>query len=617
METESLIKENERRKALRAAGAYTAELGNPSSPWRRKGPDGVYLPAAMLDDPDYKPWLAPLDRDMLRFRHDFEYWCLKCVRIMHKETHEIVEFRLNAAQRRLVEALEAQRRDGLPIRMIILKARQWGCSTLVQIYFAWIQIVHRRNWNSLICAHVKDTSSTIRGMYTCLLENYPVTYWPEESKPEFKPFERMTNIRVIPGRGCRLTIRSCENQDATRGQDYAMAHLSEVAFWRDSDHHSPLDLVRSVGSGILRRPLTVVVLESTANGVGNFFHREWLRAVEGKSDKTPFFVPWFEIEHNVEPVRSVAELWASLDAEERALWTANEQITLEAMAWYHRKRSEYADLRAMKAEFPSSPEEAFTTTGFNVFSSEAVERLRAGCSLGCETGYVRGSAAGLQTDISSPRFVPSTDGDTRVWRRPVAGHDYVAAVDVGGRSSGADWSVIAVFDTKGDGTDGRPELVAQWRGHIDHDLLAWKAAAMAAWYEDALLVFESNTLESAPDGHGKFLLDTLAMTYPNLYHRSGEGGGPMRVGFHTNRATKSAMIDNLIMMVREGLYTEHDHDACDELLQYETLPGGAYAARQGCHDDILMTRAIALYVIASDAAPCLVSQADADAMSWW
>lgn len=74
----------------------------------------------------------------------------------------------------------------------------------------------------------------------------------------------------------------------------------------------------------------------------------------------------------------------------------------------------------------------------------------------------------------------------------------MVAVDVGGRSESADWSVIAVFDRLGD--DGsplvRPKVVAQWRGHTFHDLLAWKAAAIAKWYDNALLVVESNTLET-------------------------------------------------------------------------------------------------------------------------
>jgi len=58
------------------------------------------------------------------------------------------------------------RTAGKPIRLILLKARQWGGSTLVQIYMAWIQLVHCRNWNSVICAHLKESAANIKGMYS-------------------------------------------------------------------------------------------------------------------------------------------------------------------------------------------------------------------------------------------------------------------------------------------------------------------------------------------------------------------------------------------------------------------------------------------------------------------
>lgn len=473
-----MLSENARRHAaLRLEGNYDPAIGNPSDATRVPYTlDGItrYIPATMADDPRLITARNEHDFNVLRFRHDFEFWAYTCVTITDKMTATDIHFRLNRPQRRLVAEIEKQRRAGRPLRLIMLKARQWGGSTLVQVYFAWLQIIHCRNWNSLICAHVKDTSATIRGMYSKLLARYPEEYWEEETPPEFRPFERMNNTRYIPGRGCKVTICSSENQESTRGLDCALAHLSEVAFWKDSTLHNPFDLIRSVTSGIARKPLSFIAMESTANGVGNFFHREWLRACAGESDKTPFFVPWHEIDIYTEEVTDADELWSSLDDYERDLW------------YRHGKQP-----------------------------------------------------AGV-----------------------------------------------------------KPEVVAQWRGHLDHDLLAWKAAAMGRYYNDALLVVESNTWESSSEGHGAYILDTLADSYPNLYSR--EGGAP---GFHTNRSTKPAVIANLIALVRDGGYIEHDNDACDELLQYEQLADGGFAARRGCHDDILMTRAIALYVNLTYSAP--------------
>ncbi len=611
MNLDELIKENDRRKARIAGSTYDPLTGNPDAPERREVVRSgltLYLPESMLRDPAYSEALSPLDFDLLRFRHDFEYWAVKCVRISDKQTGLSVPFRLNAPQRRFVAGVEEVRRAGEPIRFIMLKARQWGGSTVVQVYFAWIQIIHRRNWNSLICAHVMDIAAGIRGMYSRLLASYPDEYWDEEGKPEFRPFERMNSTRYIPGRDCRVTVCSSESQESARGLDCSLVHLSEVAYWKDSLLHRPEDLIRSVVSGVARKELSMVVMESTANGVGNFFHREWLRAVEGKSDKRPFFVPWYEIEIYTAPVKDPMALWHDMDDYERELWTRR-GCTLEAIAWYHAKRREGGEHRTMMAEFPSTPEEAFCSTSFTVFASEDVERMRvAGCYVPAERGEIIGCRGGLPSDLSKPEFILSGSGGCLVWSRPRKGAEYIVSVDIGGRSRRADWSVITVIDRHNEpgARDSRPEVAAQWRGHIDHDLLAWKAAATAAWYNTALLVVESNTWETSSEGRGRYILNMLADSYRNLYYRTdNDGGGRRMAGFHTNTATKASLIANLIALVRDDGYIEHSSEACDELLQYEANADGSYAARRDCHDDILMSRAIALWIHAmTRPAPC-------------
>ena len=621
MDRESLRIENRLRHERMERENYDPLKGNPHDRSRVKAVRGgsiVYLPVKMVKDAEYDVTMPVHDFDMLRFRHDFEYWAVKCVKISHKTSKESVPFVLNRPQRRLLHVLEERRLAGVPIRLILLKARQWGASTMVQIYFAWIQIVHLRNWHSLICAHVKDTAATIRGMYTHLLENYPREYWEEECAPEFRPYERMSNVRIIPGRGCRVTVCSSENQESTRGMDCSMAHMSEVAFWKDSQLHNPVDLIRSIAAGIARSPMTIVVMESTANGVGNFFHKEWLRAVEGKSDKTPFFVGWHEAELHTEKVEDPMAFYNSLNDYERELWDEH-GCTLEAIMWYRRKSAEYTERRSMMAEFPTTAEEAFCATESSVFRASDVERLRAeGCVVEPERGEVLGSYTGVPSDLSAPRFQPSPTGKARIWRRPRHGGVYIASLDIGGRTRLADYSVVTVLDRHLDTPDDtRPEVVAQWRGHIDHDLLAWRAAAMARWYNDALLVVESNTWEGGSEGRGQYILSMLADAYANMYHRRSEGtASGLLPGFHTNVRTKASVIANLIAVVRDGRYVEREPGACDELMQYEALADGSYAARRGCHDDMLMSRAIALWIHVSDDvyATCRISESDYKAL---
>jgi hypothetical protein len=184
---------------------------------------------------------------------------------------------------------------------------------------------------------------------------------------------------------------------------------------------------------------------------------------------------------------------------------------------------------------------------------------------------------------------------------------YLVIVDVGGRSKGADFSVILVLDRLFMMDGGKPSVAAQWYGHIDMDLLAWKAAQIAAFYDNALLVIESNTIEThdkerSVDGdQSLYLLNQIKDVYTNLYERVQSEDeirmqAPKKYGFHTNVATKPLIISNLIQIVRDGMYTERDVKVLAEYNQYERKPNGAFGAVSGAHDDLLMTRAIGLYI---------------------
>lgn len=578
--------------------AYSAERVAVSSEFT----DGEeFVPPEMLEDEDYSRVRSRCDWIRLRLRYDFEFWAAKCAKIKHKSRGEIVPFILNRGQRRVVEVLESQRRAGKPVRLIVLKARQWGCTTVVEMYMAWVQCCLVRNWHSLLCAQVHEASSSIRNMLTMLLDNYPEEFWQgDKGAPALVAFQGQQGIREIRGRDCHLTLASSESVNSVRGSDYAMAHLTEVAFWKDTPTAKPEDFIRTICGSVAREPLTMVVMESTANGVGNFFHREWARSERGDSDKAAVFVPWYEIGIYSEEVTDPWALWCRLDSYERALWT-DFGLPLERIAWYRSKRAEMSDHTAFMAEYPTTPQEAFACTSAAVFPPEGIERMRESTvreprkgDVASSTGFVVGPDS-----LCGVTFADDSAGKMKLWQAPEPGGRYVVAVDVGGRTSSADWSVIAVIKVVGE--RDMPEIVAQWRGHTDHDLLTYKAAQIATYYNCATLVFESNSLEhGAPgcsDSGGAYMLHELGEIYPELYYRSslGENGG-RKPGFHTNRSTKQMIITELIAAVRDGTYTERDPMALDELSLYELRDDGSYAAAEGHHDDILMTRAIGLHV---------------------
>lgn len=597
----NIIEENNNRKNSipKLADPLT---GDPDSPLRREyGPNALTsgkvlnIPRAMLDSEEMLRVSLPEQFDRLRCRYDFEYWAATCAMIKDKSSGQDIPFRLNRPQRVLLERLERQRLAERPVRMIILKARQWGCSTLVQLYLAWLQIEVLPGRHAIVCAQVRDAAATIRGIYSKLLSYYPRTNLPEGvEKLVFRPFEKSQNTLFVDGIGSRLTVGTAEAQSAIRGNDFAFAHLSEVAFWRDTPEATPEGFIRAVCGAINSTAGTMVVMESTANGVGNYFHKEWLRSVEGKSDKEALFVPWYDIEIYSSALtdQEALALYGSLDRYEKMLWDMG--LTLEQIAWYRAKRREYPSAEAMMAEYPTDAVEAFTHSGNNVFAMDKLRKLGETCTAPVAVGEISGKGVTGRSALTDVRFMEDSRGLMQIWRFPDREADnsssYVVGVDVGGRGAGSDWSVISVVDRR------NMEVVGQWRGHIDHDLLAWKSAAIASFYCNALLVVEANTLEAENFGGdpGGFILNEIFEHYSNLYYRTDPLTGTTRVGFHTNRSTKLQLINCLIALVRECAYTERSADAINELAVYRRT-GASFGALLGHHDDIVMSRALALF----------------------
>lgn len=572
----------------------------------------------------------------IRSRHDFPFWAATYVWIKNKGGGEDVLFRLTRPQRRFIERLEEKRRAGKPIRLILLKARQWGGSTTSQLYMAWLQLVHRVGLNSLIIAHQTSGSDEIRDMFNRMLDRYPVEMLYklgadyDENEPKLVGVGMSGLIHAVPQRNCKIKIGTAKNPDSCRGGDYNLVHCSEVGIWEKTEKKSPEDIVRSACSGVLYKPYTMIVYESTANGTGNFFQIEYDAAKNGKSQFEAMFVSWFDIEQYSLDFESEKEKrdfaqWlydnrensnAASEREEcgRYLWWLWEKgATLEAINWYIRERAKSNEHAIMASEYPSDDVEAFVHSGTRVFDKYRVEALKSTCKPPLQVGDVYADFDEGKKALQNLRFREDRQGLLWVWAHPEIDPEervtdrYLTVVDVGGRSHKADWSVIVVFDRLFMAEGGKPVVVAQWYGHIDIDLLAWKAAQIAAYYDNSLLVIESNTLETHDkerdvDGdQSQFILNQVKDVYPNLYERKQPEeaiveGAPKRYGFHTNIATKPMIISTLVKVIREAMYVERDERCLAEYNFYEKRKNGSFGAIVGKHDDLLMTRAIGLHI---------------------
>ena len=620
------IEENARRLALVNApyNPITGE-GSPIPRTLVEIPDSplpkMWLPNDMLNDPTVqsviehgfhwhirKAGLPVNDKTINQFwenfsqirnRYDFEWYARMCQTIQDKETLKDIPFVLNFAQRKCLKELESLRTAGKPIDIILLKARQWGGSTLTQLYMQWLQICVTPGVNSVICGDIENQSRIVSGMLTRTIKNTP--RWVIGCPLTEGPYKGSTSTREIKPIGSRYTVGSAQKPDKVRSENVAMAHLTEVGLWKATKSKKPEDLVQSIFGTCLSGPNTMKVLESTAKGVGNYFHRTWLGATTTKEEERnnfhPVFIAWFDIPLYSKPIEDYETFIASMTEREKELFELG--ATLEAINWYRDKKKEIPDEWRLASEFPSTPTEAFQSTGRRVFRLEYVKTTRESCIKPWWTGDVDG-------DYLNCQFVKGT-GNLEIWYMPDLDTPmrdrYIVSVDVGGVGDKSDYSCIRVADRYSMTEGGVPEIVAQWHGHIEHDKLAWKAVQIAHLYGDALLVIESNTLETeGTEGNNfEYILNEIAGTYFNLYSRTSEieikQGRARRWGFHTNPSTKPMVINFLIKAIRDGLYIEHCTATCDELDLYEFKENGKeMGAVEGNHDDRTMATAILVWV---------------------
>lgn len=553
-----------------------------------------------------------------RITFDFEYWAATCSTIREKLTGRDIPFILNGPQRKILKILTEKLFNNKPVRAILLKARQYGGSTLIDQWEAWIQLFHRQNWNSVIATHEQDASRTIRNMYQLMADNHPT----DICEVKLRSFQGSPTKKIVPSRGCTISVACIRNPESLRSNDIKLAHLSEVGLWQDNPTIKGDDLAQSIIASVPNVPFTAIVLESTAKGIGTYFYRTWKLAVSGETAFVPIFVAWFEIamywERFVDE-QSKIDFIHSMTAEELERWSLG--ATLEGLLWYRHKLSEMPSAFRMKQEFPSTPQEAFATTGRYVHSPADIDFLRAGCRDPKYVGTLLATMQyGKEAIDSSLHFVANGE-DLWLWALPdkekTVRNRYIVTMDIGGRNDDADWTVISVVDRYMLLFGGVEECIGTWRFHLDQDLAVWRAVQLARFYNDALLVVEFNSLDTkgSEGDHTYTILDSIVEFYPNIYFRDDptkvrEGLAP-HYGFYTGRSQKMAIVSHMQHLLRDKQVIIRDSRLLDECAWFEQKEQrDKYGAIDGEHDDIYMSYGIGLYVSSKWDMPIMVEDYD-------
>lgn len=280
---------------------------------------------------------------VIEFKQDIPYYSSKCLKIRDK-AGSISPLIFNQAQQIAHTQIERQLSDTGKVRVLLLKGRQQGMSTYVGARY-YNKTSLNKGKRTFILTHLSDSTNALFGM---------VYRYHEHNLPFFKPETNTENAKelIFKGLDSSYTVATAGSRAVGRGETIQYFHGSEVAFWPNAADH-----FAGVVQAVPNEPGTEIILESTANGIGNKFHEMWQAAEKGESEYIAIFIPWFEQDEYRTPVPEGLE-FDEQEREYQRLYGLDD----EQLFWRRNKIGEIG-ATLFKQEYPANASEAFQNTG--------------------------------------------------------------------------------------------------------------------------------------------------------------------------------------------------------------------------------------------------------------
>lgn len=495
----------------------------------------------------------------------------------------VVPLVLNRPQERLYNAIQKQWRAGKPVRIIILKARQMGFSTLTEAIIFFLTVT-AKYVESMIVAHKDEATANLFRMSKRFYDELP---------PALRPMQRASNAQELlfdrpakykgeaQGLGSRIRCATAGGSGVGRSYTLKCLHLSEFAFWPGDKRETFSGLVQAVPD----RPGTVIIIESTANGYDEF-KKMWDDAVQAERDGTdgftPIFFAWFEME---EYRRAPLPGFRRTPEEQELAETFG--LDDEQLAWRRWCISVNCggDVNLFHQEYPSTPDEAFIATGRCAFDKAALvlrrEKVRTDK---WERGAFR-VQKGIDGKILDWEWKPDERGPLRIRKHPEEGVPYVLGGDTAG--TGSDFFAAHVIDNR------TGEQIAVLHHQFGERMFAEQVYCLGMYYNEALVGIEVNY-----STYPEMVLEELG--YPNLYVRQRLDNYTGKLmdafGFETTTTTRPAIIDGLKDVAQSALETITDYDTLGEMLTFVYDEKWKAQAEEGEHDDLVLSLAITHFI---------------------
>jgi hypothetical protein len=514
---------------------------------------------------------------------------------------------------------------GEPVRILLLKARQFGGSTLFTAFNYWLTLGHE-SWSALVVGTDKPQALELFKMLRAMNNAMPWTQSPPDlstfpyflqsgdrvSGVEFNRKSRVHQSKMVNELermqlqesdmvilSSSMEVKSAEIGDKLgRAGTYQSVLASEVAKWKSVTY--PLSALMSCCHPA---PETLLVLESTADGLNEFYHL-WENMRFNDEDVPSFwqkcFIPWFwdkkyELDVGVkrEFVDDYEEDLAVRIQDDTNLKEHIETLT-EDRIWHKIfwRRQTIRDVKAgdidlFNEDYPSTPAEAFISSGQGVFNKGALRKMAAGV----KSPIWRGHVFAARHPQESTTVDEHIRGSLRIWQEPEPDHMYIIFADVAeGKAlegvmadenkSKYDYSSAQVLCA----TSYPPAMkqVALWHGNCDPDKFGDVLVALAKKYNNAYLAWEINN-----QGRGLGFHIINKHGYSHIYMRKnydhvGHITKPSP-GWRTDSRTKPDMVVISKRVIRDLEVEIFDEGTVIELRNY-VQDGNTYKPASG-HDD--------------------------------
>lgn len=494
-------------------------------------------------------------------------WIETFIKIVDKNG-DIVPFILTPEQKDFV--------NGLKSKNLVLKSRQLGLSVCT-IALSIRACIVKPNVNCLLVSH---TQSSTNAIFQKLKDQW-------NSLPDWLKPETTTNNRqaLTFTNGSSITCLTAGHKDVGRGSTYngGIVHLSEFAFWTDPERQLN-SLMQACSES------STLIIETTANGFNNFSEL-YYGAVNGDNAFNHYFFNWIngstlfkrQYEQCVEEYKALHNgrmlTVGELNAEEKELMELG--ATLEQLVW-RRSKVGISGIDKFHQEYPSTPDEAFVSTGHSVFDKNNVQKRLSNIS----------KVKCLEAVKTLPDVLKPYLGNAfKMWETVKKNKRYYIGCDLS-EGLGKDYSVVEIFREGG-------VHVGEFRSNnIKPYEMADIIWAIGIYFNKGLLCIERasgglSVIERLRYS-GKSYMNMVKYKSIDQYNK--EVWVP---GFDTNVKTKSLVINDLREYFDKGYIQVKSKVALEEMKVYMVDDNGKMTAPEGMHDDCVMSLAMAVVAFKS------------------